>query len=89
MKLEDFKEVPCLKYYNTLEWESEFTLGLTLQKKVDYMWHFMGKGLIWSKWSYCQERVVWALSKHLRPIPSPTVENLLRNRHLNLKNGKK
>ncbi len=27
-------------------------------------------------------------SKHLRPIPSPNVENSLRNRHLNLKNEK-
>ncbi len=26
----------------------------------DYMWHFIGKGAIWSKWSYCQGRVVWA-----------------------------
>ncbi len=33
-------------------------------------------------------RVVWAVSKHLRPIPSPIVENSLRNRHLNLKNEK-
>ncbi len=50
------------------------------------MWHFIGKGSIRSKWSYCLGRVVWAISKHLRPIPSPTVENVQRNRHLNLKN---
>ncbi len=50
------------------------------------MWHFIGKGPIWLKWSYCQEKVVWAMSKHLRPIPSATVENSLRNRQLNMKN---
>ncbi len=43
---------------------------------------------IWSKWSYCQRRVVWTISKHLRPIPSSIVENSLRNRHFNLKNEK-
>ncbi len=53
-----------------------------------YMWYFIGKGPIWLKWSYCQGRVVWAISKHLRSIPSPTVENSLRNRFLNLKNEK-
>ncbi len=52
------------------------------------IWDFIDKGPIWSKWSYCQWRVVWDISKHLRPIPSPTVENLLRQRHLNLKNEK-
>ncbi len=51
-------------------------------------WHFIGKRPIWSKWSYCQGRVVWALSKHLRQIPSPIVENLLRKKHLKLKNEK-
>ncbi len=53
-----------------------------------YMWHFMGKGPIWSVWSYCQGRVLWSISKHLRAIPPPTVENCLSNRHLNLKNKK-
>ncbi len=48
----------------------------------------MGKGPIWSVWSYCQGRVVWSISKHLRPIPSSTVENCLNNKHLNLKNEK-
>ncbi len=50
--------------------------------RVD-MWHFISKGVIRSKWSYCQE-----INKHLRPVPSPTVENSLSNRHLNLKNEK-
>ncbi len=53
-----------------------------------FLYEINYKGLIWSKWSYCQRRVVWVIHKHLRPIPSPTVENLLRNRILNLKNGK-
>ncbi len=52
------------------------------------LWHSISKGSIWLKWSYCRGRVVRAISKHLRPIPSPTVENSLRNRHLNLKNVK-
>ncbi len=52
------------------------------------MWHFIGKGPIWSKWSYCCGKVGWAISKYLRPIPSAIVENSLRNRHLNLKNEK-
>ncbi len=52
------------------------------------LWHFVRKGPIWSKWSYCQGKVVWAISKHLRSIPSPTFENSLRNGHLNLKNLK-
>ncbi len=52
------------------------------------MWYFIGKGPIWSKWSYCQGRVVWPISKHLRQLPSPIFGNSLRNRHLNLKNEK-
>ncbi len=32
-----------------------------------------------------QKKLVWAISKHLKPISSATVENSLRNRHLNLK----
>ncbi len=52
------------------------------------MWHFIGKGPISSKQGYCQGRVVQAIRKHLSPIPCLTVENLLRNRHLNLKNEK-
>ncbi len=52
------------------------------------IWHFIGKVPIWSKWRYVHGRVVWAISKHLRPNPSPTVENSLRNRHLNQKNKK-
>ncbi len=59
---------------------------LMSQSLSGYMWHFIGQGPIWLKWSYCQGRVVWAISEHLRPIPSPTVENSSRNRHLNLKN---
>ncbi len=53
------------------------------------MWHFTDKGPISSKWSYCQGRVVRGTSKHLRPIPSPTVKNSLRNKHLNPKNKKR
>ncbi len=52
------------------------------------MWRCIGKGPIWWKWSYSQGRVVWTISKHLRPIPSPTVENSLKHRHPNLKNEK-
>ncbi len=45
-----------------------------------YLWYFVCKGSIWSKWSYCSGRVVWAICKHLRTIPSLTVENFLRSR---------
>ncbi len=37
MELSCSKDVPCLKYYNTLEWESRFTLGLNAAKNVDYI----------------------------------------------------
>ncbi len=57
-------------------------------EEPQHMWHFIDRGPIWSKCSYCQRRVVWAISEHLRPIISPTVENSLRNRPLNLKNEK-
>ncbi len=55
---------------------------------IQDLWHFIGKGPIWSKWRYCHWRVVWVVSKHLRPIPSTSVKNSLRNRPLNLKNEK-
>ncbi len=66
-----------------------FRLKYECNLSVLYMWHFIGKGPIWSKWSYCQRRVVWDISKHLRPIPSLTVKHSQRNRHLNLKNERR
>ncbi len=35
--LKGFKDALRLKYYNTLEWESRFTLGLNTAKNVDYI----------------------------------------------------
>ncbi len=32
-----FKNLPFLKYYNELEWESRFTLGLYAAKNIDYI----------------------------------------------------
>ncbi len=65
-----------------------FVFNLSNIAPNENMWHFIEKGPIRSKLSYCQEKVVLAISKHLRPILSQTVENSLRNRHLNLKNEK-
>ncbi len=50
-------------------------------------------GISWVKgpfgrYKVIARRVVCSISKHLRLIPSPTVENCLSNRHLNLKNEK-
>ncbi len=30
-------KIACLKYYNVLEWESRFTLGLNAAKNTDYI----------------------------------------------------
>ncbi len=37
VELWSFKDVPCLKYYNTLKWESRFTLGPNAAKNIDYI----------------------------------------------------
>ncbi len=67
---------------STLSHKIDVNFGFCTVKNMDnHMWHIISKGPIWSKWSYCQGRVVWAINKHLRPIPSPTVENSQRNRH--------
>ncbi len=37
MELEGSKDISCLKYYNTLEWESRFTLRLNTAENIDYI----------------------------------------------------
>ncbi len=37
MELWGLKDVSYLKYYNTLEWESRFTLGPKAAKNIDYI----------------------------------------------------
>ncbi len=36
VELRSFKDVSCLKYCNTLEWESRLTLRLNAAKNIDY-----------------------------------------------------
>ncbi len=42
----------------------------------------------WQKLIEKLQAEILSISKHLRPIPSQSIENSLRNRHLNMKNEK-